>query len=177
MGHLIILVVVFLMSTAPANAQPFHTCTRPDGRKVLTNEPCPGEDRYTPLPQRVPRERASEIPGSGAAEQKKTNIEEERTEQRQQEHVPQGGPSRAVMEPPPGPCAKKPWDPTNVHHARETYKAALAKLKLAPHDLECREQALRFGRLYMGMSRQDGRVTIYDEAAIANDINAIAGVR
>ena len=93
------------------------------------------------------------------------------------EYVPSAGPPQGTPQAPTpqSPCANKPWEPGNVYHARETYHAALAKLKNAPTDPECRQQALYFGRLYSAFSRRDGRVTIYDEAAMANDINAAAG--
>ena len=93
------------------------------------------------------------------------------------EYVPQKEPSHGTPPPqtPVSPCAEQPWDPTNVYHARETYKAALEKLKTAPQDADCRQQALHFGRVFSAYTRRDRRVTIYDEAAIANDINAAAG--
>jgi len=37
-----------------------------------------------------------------------------------------------------------------------------------------KSKALQFGREYYGSLREDGRVTIYDEQAISNDINSMS---
>ncbi len=47
MGYLTVLVAMLIMSIAPAVAQPFYTCTMPDGRMVLTNAPCAGANNET----------------------------------------------------------------------------------------------------------------------------------
>jgi hypothetical protein len=64
-----------------------------------------------------------------------------------------------------------------LERAREAYTASLEQLKTESTCSNCRQEALRLGRIYRGMTREDGKVTIYDETAIANDINAAAGGR
>jgi len=48
----------------------------PDGRMVLTNEPCPGEERQAAPPQPVPRER---VPGTPVTKSEPTLVEALRT--------------------------------------------------------------------------------------------------
>jgi hypothetical protein len=73
-----------------------------------------------------------------------------------------------------GPCDEKPWDPTEVYSAKDAYYASLARLRSAPTDPKCREQALHFGRLFSSFPR-GGYVTTVDEVSIVNDVNAATG--
>lgn len=60
--------------------------------------------------------------------------------------------------------------------ARVAYQNALARLKRDPGNSDLREETLRLGRTYSNMTRQRG-VTLFDEVALSNDINAAcAGV-
>jgi hypothetical protein len=56
--------------------------------------------------------------------------------------------------------------------AREAYQAALAKLKAAPTDATLRQRALEAGRHYSALTRENKRVTLFDEAALKNDLDA-----
>ena len=56
--------------------------------------------------------------------------------------------------------------------ARRAYDEALRRLKAHPSDPELREEALRLGRHYSNVTRNWRGVTIYDEVALSNDINA-----
>ena len=55
------------------------------------------------------------------------------------------------------------------------YQQALQQLRHNPGSSELRVQALAWGRSYYGLARKDGAPTIYDEMALANDLNASAG--
>ena len=60
--------------------------------------------------------------------------------------------------------------------ARVAYLNALARLKRDPGNPDLREETLRLGRAYSNLTRQRG-VTLFDEVALSNDINAAcAGV-
>jgi hypothetical protein len=56
--------------------------------------------------------------------------------------------------------------------SRLAYEEALAELKSDPTNPEIKQQALELGRLYSGFTRKNRAVTVYDEVAILNDINA-----
>jgi hypothetical protein len=56
--------------------------------------------------------------------------------------------------------------------ARVDYEAALARLKLDPIDATLRQETLRLGRIYSNLSRHRTGVTVFDEIALMNDINA-----
>jgi hypothetical protein len=63
----------------------------------------------------------------------------------------------------------------DIQQAEESYKAALAQLKASPTSAELRERALDFGRKYAARTRSaagQGNVTIFDEVALANDLQA-----
>ena len=60
-----------------------------------------------------------------------------------------------------------------IEQAYQEYQAALATLRKEPHNNARRENALRLGRIYSGLARQDKRRTMFDEVALMNDINAI----
>jgi hypothetical protein len=55
------------------------------------------------------------------------------------------------------------------------YQEALQRLRSNPGSAELRVQALAWGRSYYSLARNDGAPTIYDEMALANDLNASAG--
>jgi Short C-terminal domain len=56
--------------------------------------------------------------------------------------------------------------------AQRAYKESLAKLKSDPNNPALRQRVLRLGRAYSMLTRDDKNVTIYDEAALKNDIDA-----
>lgn len=56
--------------------------------------------------------------------------------------------------------------------AQEEYQKAIQKLKKDPTNSAFREDALRKGRHYSHLTRNSQGVTIYDEVAIKNDLDA-----
>jgi hypothetical protein len=58
--------------------------------------------------------------------------------------------------------------------AKKAYFAALERLKRDPHNPDLREEALARGRAYAGVSKglASAGVTVFDEVALMNDINA-----
>lgn len=56
--------------------------------------------------------------------------------------------------------------------ARDAYFDALRKLKANPTNADMRERTLHLGRTYSNLTRNSRGVTIYDEVALSNDINA-----
>ena len=63
----------------------------------------------------------------------------------------------------------------NVKGSSDAYQAALERLKVSPSDPRIREQALELGRRYASWTRHaagQGGVTLFDEVALANDIQA-----
>ena len=58
--------------------------------------------------------------------------------------------------------------------AREAYQAALAALKAAPTDATLRQHALDAGRRYSALTRENKGVTVFDEVALKNDLDAAA---
>jgi hypothetical protein len=87
--------------------------------------------------------------------------------------VPQRAPSPAVVE--PGPCDPSANTPTTFAQAQDAYNTVLQRLQAAPDNVQCRQQLVRLGRLQAELERASGRATVYDETAIANDLNAISG--
>jgi hypothetical protein len=59
--------------------------------------------------------------------------------------------------------------------ADKAYAESLARVKQDPSCADCRQEALELGRLARGMARPDGLPTVYDETAIANDLNTVGG--
>jgi hypothetical protein len=62
-----------------------------------------------------------------------------------------------------------------VQQAEASYKEALAQLKASPTSADLRERALDFGRKYAARTRAaagHGHVTIFDEVALTNDLQA-----
>lgn len=56
--------------------------------------------------------------------------------------------------------------------AANAYRKALSLLKQSPGDPHLRESALNTGRHYANLTRNSKGVAIFDEVALANDINA-----
>jgi len=56
--------------------------------------------------------------------------------------------------------------------AEAAYRASLAALKMAPTDADLKEDSLRKGRVYSNLTRNRQGVTMFDEVALMNDINA-----
>src|SRR5687767_8210894 len=61
--------------------------------------------------------------------------------------------------------------------AKEQYIESLNRLKLSPLDPDLRTETLRLGRRYSDLTRMCQGVTVYDELAIRNDIDAVTGGR
>ena len=68
-------------------------------------------------------------------------------------------------------------DPSEIRQAKEAYEASLERMQQEPFCVECRQDALAKGRAYRALGRPDGRLTLDDEAAIANDLTAVTGGR
>ena len=58
--------------------------------------------------------------------------------------------------------------------AKDAYQASLAELRKDPTNPGKREEALFKGRVYSNLTRNDKGVTLYDEMAIKNDLDAAA---
>lgn len=56
--------------------------------------------------------------------------------------------------------------------SRQAYQEHLERLKDEPTNPALRQETLRLGRLYSNLTRSNQGVTIFDEVALANDINA-----
>lgn len=59
-----------------------------------------------------------------------------------------------------------------LRDAYVSYQQSLGLLKQQPNNPELRQRALEWGRYYSNLTRDNKGVTIYDEVALANDINA-----
>jgi hypothetical protein len=59
-----------------------------------------------------------------------------------------------------------------LREAHANYQQSLGLLRQQPNDPEFRRRALEWGRYYSNLTRNNKGVTIYDEVALANDINA-----
>ena len=59
-----------------------------------------------------------------------------------------------------------------LQHAFTSYRQSLELLKQQPNDPELRQKALGLGRYYSNLTRSNKGVTVYDEVALSNDINA-----
>jgi hypothetical protein len=59
-----------------------------------------------------------------------------------------------------------------LREAEAAYHASLAALKASPMDADLKENALKMGRLFSNLTRNKQGVTMYDEVALMNDINA-----
>jgi hypothetical protein len=58
--------------------------------------------------------------------------------------------------------------------ARIAYEEALGRLRAQPTDATFRQAALNAGRIYSNLSRESKGVTIFDEMALKNDLDAAA---
>lgn len=56
--------------------------------------------------------------------------------------------------------------------AREAYRQSLAELKGDPRNPDLKERTLALGRIYSNLTRKRRGVTLFDEVALMNDINA-----
>jgi hypothetical protein len=63
-------------------------------------------------------------------------------------------------------AVQKPW---------RDYQNSLVYLKAHPTDSEVRQGTLEYGRRYSNVTRNSKGVTIFDEVALMNDINAACG--
>lgn len=59
-----------------------------------------------------------------------------------------------------------------LQHAFANYRQSLELLKQQPNNPELRQKTLEWGRYYSSLTRDNKRVTVYDEVALANDMNA-----
>lgn len=59
-----------------------------------------------------------------------------------------------------------------LQQAFESYRRSLELLKQHPSNPDLRQRALEWGRHYSNLTRDKRGVTVYDEVALANDINA-----
>ena len=57
-------------------------------------------------------------------------------------------------------------------NAQQAYLESLEQLKHNPADPHLRQETLRLGRIYASKVRSSGRVAVFDEVALMNDINA-----
>jgi hypothetical protein len=56
--------------------------------------------------------------------------------------------------------------------AKASYEASLSKLKSNPTNADLRQTTLQLGRIYSNLTRRKKGVTLFDEVALMNDINA-----
>jgi hypothetical protein len=56
--------------------------------------------------------------------------------------------------------------------ARDAYYLSLANLKTDPANADLRQRTLQLGRTYSNLTRNKAGVTVFDEIALMNDINA-----
>jgi hypothetical protein len=68
--------------------------------------------------------------------------------------------------------ASKQQGPNPLYSARDNYYLSLSKLKKTPTDPDLRQTTLALGRTYSNLTRNNKGVTIFDEVALSNDINA-----
>jgi hypothetical protein len=59
-----------------------------------------------------------------------------------------------------------------IQDAHATYQEALHMLKAAPASADLWQRALSLGRVYSNLTRNKKGVTVYDEMALMNDLNA-----
>jgi hypothetical protein len=62
-----------------------------------------------------------------------------------------------------------------LEDARKAYQDSLVYLKRHPTNAEVRQGTLEYGRRYSNLTRNRKGVTIFDEVALMNDINAACG--
>jgi hypothetical protein len=59
-----------------------------------------------------------------------------------------------------------------LEEARAAYQGSLSRLKQDPTNADLRQRTLSLGRTYSNLTRDNKGVTIFDEVALSNDINA-----
>ena len=59
-----------------------------------------------------------------------------------------------------------------IKTAKQQYDSSLAALRAKPNDPSLRQAALNCGRNYANLTRNQKGVTVFDEVALMNDINA-----
>jgi hypothetical protein len=59
-----------------------------------------------------------------------------------------------------------------LNAARDAYFDALRRLKANPTNADLRQTTLQLGRTYSNLTRNKSGVTVFDEVALSNDINA-----
>jgi cytochrome c peroxidase len=59
-----------------------------------------------------------------------------------------------------------------ITDAKKAYEDSLSHLKERPTDPDLRQHTLALGRAYSNLTRDQKGVTIFDEVALSNDINA-----
>ena len=59
-----------------------------------------------------------------------------------------------------------------LRDALAAYQSSLARLKETPNDADLKQRTLALGRTYANLTRNRKGVTIFDEVALANDIDA-----
>ena len=59
-----------------------------------------------------------------------------------------------------------------LENAKVAYQTSLAQLKRNPTSADLRQRTLELGRIYSNLTRDKKGVTIFDEIALMNDINA-----
>src|SRR5690242_14968652 len=59
-----------------------------------------------------------------------------------------------------------------IEEARAAYQRSLARLKEDPTNADVKQKTLAMGRTYSNLTRDSKGVTIFDEVALSNDINA-----
>lgn len=64
---------------------------------------------------------------------------------------------------------------TELRAAQRKYQKALERLKEMPNNSEQRQATLLAGRQYARLIRESGSETLFDEVALLNDMNAVAG--
>ncbi|MCP4415669.1 MAG: SHOCT domain-containing protein [Chloroflexi bacterium] len=62
-----------------------------------------------------------------------------------------------------------------IREAKKNYEISLEQLKTAPDDANLRQKTLLLGREFARVAREGGKETLFDEMALMNDINAVAG--
>ncbi|MGA9994564.1 MAG: SHOCT domain-containing protein [Pyrinomonadaceae bacterium] len=62
-----------------------------------------------------------------------------------------------------------------LSQARESYLESLSMLKDNPASADLRQRTLELGRSYSNLTRSEKGVTVFDELALMNDINAASG--
>jgi hypothetical protein len=62
-----------------------------------------------------------------------------------------------------------------AQEAKKSYEASLTGLKSDPTNAELRQTTLEVGRKYSNLTRNGKGVALFDEVALMNDLNAVAG--